>query len=735
MRKRRLLRGNRAIEIERDAHGTPHVRAADEADLYRGLGYCHGTDRGLQMLLVRILGRGRASEVLEASPEMLRTDAFFRRMNFSGDAAEETARIGPDDRRRVDAYCDGVNRALAERTPWELRLLGYRPEPWSLADTLLTSRVSGFVALAQSQGDLERLFVELVQAGVSRERLEALFPGLLDDVDLDLVARVRLGHRLVPAEVRFASAVPRAVASNNWAVAGRKARDGRALLANDPHLEVNRLPAVWYEIALELGERYCIGATMPGLPAVLLGRTNDLAWGATYTFMDAIDSWIEDCRDGCRRRVVDGHETWVPFRVRREVVKRKGEAPVELVFHESEHGVLDGDPHEPGLLLSTRWSSGSASGAASLAQAFALFHARDVEQGRFHIGRLETAWNWVLADRDGRIAYQMSGLMPLRREGWQGFVPQPGWEPANDWRGFAAPEELPRALDPACGYVVTANDDLNHLGVRRPINSPMGRYRADSIARHLAAHDDWTPEAFEALQMDVASPQAALFMAVLDPLLPPGPAADALRSWDGRYACDSRAAVLFDDLYRALLVEVFGAGFGSEAMRFLLDETPIAADFYAHFDRVLLDPTSAWFAEEARDDLFRRVAHRVLAARSAEATWGERRQLVMRHLLLGGRLPRWLGFDVGPLALAGNLATIHQGQIYRSQGRDTGFAPSYRLVTDLGRDELRTCLAGGPSDRRFSGWYASGVADWLAGRFKTLRPGKTARSGGGNARG
>jgi penicillin amidase len=119
--------------------------------------------------------------------------------------------------------------------------------------------------------------------------------------------------------------------------------------------------------------------------------------------------------------------------------------------------------------------------------------------------------------------------------------------------------------------------------------------------------------------------------------------------------------------------------------------------------------------------VFKRVAAAALTG--PLQTWGRHQQLLMKHLMLGGRLPRWLGFDHGPVPLRGGRATIHQGQIYRSGGRQTSFAPSYRLVTDFGEAAAHTCLAGGPSDRRFSRWYTSEVDNWLAGTFKTLKPG------------
>jgi len=708
------------LDISRDANGIRHVTAGNETDLYRGLGYCHARDRALQMLLVRILGHGRGSEILDASDDMLRVDRFFRRLNLSAGAADELARCDARTRELAEAYCTGVNEALARRVPWELRILGYRHEPWTVADCFLTARLSGYVALAQSQGDIERLLVEMVQAGVSRSHLDELFPGLLGTLDEDLVRHVRLGERLVPESVRWSSMLPHAITSNNWVVSGQKTKSGFPILANDPHLEINRLPAVWYEVVLRLADRYCIGATMPGIPGVAIGRTNDLAWGATYAFMDAIDSWIEDCRDGAYRRTIAERDQWIPFAVRRETILRKRGTPIDVSFYENQHGVLDGDPNVPGFYLATRWASARATGARSLAAMAGMLHARDVETGMGLLGTVETAWNWVLADRHGNIGYQMSGCMPRRSAGRNGFVPLPGWDPENDWQGLVPHTDLPRALNPERGYLVTANEDLNHLGRAKPINAPMGAYRAERIAEQLATRDDWTVDSIHGLQHDVFSLQAKRYVRDLEPLLPANAAADILRAWDFRYDLDSAGAFLFERFYRALIAEVFGAVCGTDVLRFLLEETGTVADFYANVDRVLLNRDSRWYGDEGREALWRRVAERTV--REPIGRWADRQQVLVRHLLFGGRLPRRLGFDRGPIAIPGGRATVHQGQIYRSGGRETTFVPSFRIVTDLAEEAAHTCLAGGPSDRRLSRWYASGLTDWLAHRLKRVEP-------------
>lgn len=708
---------NERVTIARDEHGVPHVNARTEQDLYWGLGYCHALDRGLQLLLMRILGKGQGCEHLDDSKEMLAIDTFFRRMNWRGGVEEEAHKLSTEARAYCAAYCEGLNFYLSNKTPWEMKLLGYEAEPWQIGDTILLSRMIGYLTLAQSQAELERLFVEMVQAGVDRTRLEELFPGILDGCDEDLLKQVKLQERFVPASVKWNTVLPRMMASNNWVVSPARSATGYTMLANDPHLETNRLPNVWYEIVLQCRERYAMGATMPGLPTVLIGRTNDLAWGATYTFMDAVDSWIEHCKEG-KYRFDD--KTWRTFQRRTEIIARKKHEPVEIFFYENEHGVLEGDPHEDGFYLATRWAPASF-GAQSIEHAFKLWHARNVEEGMRHLGQVESAFNWVLADRSGNIGYQMSGLLPRRRVGVSGFVPLPGWKRENDWDGFVAHEDLPRCLNPEAGYFVTANNDLNAYGKVKAINNAMGSYRAERIAQLIEQREQLMREDVQRMHYDVYSLQAEAFMKILRPLLPDTPQGRILREWDLRYDVDSQGAYLFEQVYRALLHKVFGdSGIGDEVTSFLAQETGVFVDFYGNFDRVLLAEESAWFCGEPREELYRRIVAEALQTKPR--AWGKVQQLPLSHILFGNRMPKMLGFDRGPITLAGGRATVQQGQIYRSAGRMTSFTPSLRMVTEFSRDEVRINLAGGPSDRRFSPWYCSDLENWLEGRYKTLKP-------------
>jgi penicillin amidase len=327
------------------------VEVSDEVGLYYGMGYCHAMDRGMQMLLMRILGEGRGSELLESSDEMLAIDAFFRRVNWTGETAPQIAKLTPEAKTFCAAYCDGANAYFAKKIPWEFTLLGYRPEPWKIEDILLLARMVGYISLAQSQADIERLFVEMVQAGITREKLDKLFAGILSGLDVELLKKVKISQRIVPASLKWNHIVPTMIALQQLGYLRQKTASGKPILANDPHLETNRLPNVWYELVLKSHNRYFIGVTMPGLPGILIGRNSDLAWGATYTFMDAIDSWIEHCKDG---HFLQEENQWTTFQQRKEVIKRKKKTPVEMLFYENDHGMLDGNPFKEGYYLTTR---------------------------------------------------------------------------------------------------------------------------------------------------------------------------------------------------------------------------------------------------------------------------------------------------------------------------------------------------------------------------------------------
>jgi penicillin amidase len=228
------------------------------------------------------------------------------------------------------------------------------------------------------------------------------------------------------------------------------------------------------------------------------------------------------------------------------------------------------------------------------------------------------------------------------------------------------------------------------------------------------------------IQGDLVSPQARRVLALLRPYFPDTPAAALLAAWDLRYDTSSLGAALFEEVYERLLAAVYGERvFGIETWTAMRGSTSLLSIYFPNFDQGLADPAAPWFSSRPREETFRAVLAQTLARRvETLRPWGELRQVTMHNLFFGGRLPGWLarllGIDYGPIAVAGGRGTPVQGSISRSHGRKTSFAPSYRFVTDMSRDDVQTVLAGGPSDRIWSGWYTTDIKRWLGFGYKTL---------------
>lgn len=706
------------VSIFRDHNGVAHVKAESLADLYWGQGFAHGTDRLMQMCLMRVLGQGRVCELLHDDEESLRIDRFFRRMNWSKNVSKELEKLNVEDHAAIESYCQGINSAMAKSTPWEFKLLGYRPEPFKPKDCLLMSRMLGYLTLAQSQGEIERLFVEMVQAGIDKEKLDELFPGILEGADYELIGKITLGERIVKPASLWNQAIPRMMASNNWVVHGRKTKSGKPLLANDPHLEGNRLPNVWYEVVLVGNDRYMMGASLPGIPGILSGRNNDVSWGVTYAFIDNIDSWIEQIESGRYFRKAD--DSWHEFEERKEVIRRKNNPSVVFGCYENEHGLLDGDPGQSGYYLVTKWAANDA-GAASISAAINLWQVENVSQAMKMLAKIESGWSFVMADTHGDIAFQMSGLVPMRKKGISGFVPLPGWDESNNWQGFYPPHLLPSCQNPPDGFFATANQNLNDYGAVKPINMAMGPYRADRIVALLKENNSLGCDDMYKMQFDVYSLQAEQFMAILKPLLPETDQGKILEKWDYQYDAKSKGAYLFELFLKCLYHDVFAVnGLGEKIVKYLDKESGTFVDFYHNFDLVLLQPESLWFNEKTREEIYRVAVTRAL--KLTPKKWGQVQRFTLTNMFFDGKMPDILGFDKGPITAIGGRASIHQGQIYRHDGRQSTFIPTFRSVTDMSKHELHTCLLGGPSDRRFSKWYDSGIGQWQKGAYKLISP-------------
>ncbi|MGB1298968.1 MAG: penicillin acylase family protein [Psychrobium sp.] len=711
-----------SLTLSRTEHGIIEVGGDDLSDLLWGSGYAHAVDRYTQLLLMRIIGQGRLCELLDDTDENLAIDCFFRKANWHNNLTDEVSKLDTFTRNKCQRYCDGVNEGIKRKGMSMLRLLGYQPEPWCIEDSILISRMTGYLTLAQSQTEIEHFFIECVQAGIDRLRLEELFPISGQEIDFQLLNQIQLTDSIIPSHILWNSVLPRMMASNNWAISGQHTYSGKPILANDPHLEVNRLPNVWCEQILNAPSKRIKGMGMPGLPGIVIGRSNELSWGVTYSFMDSVDSWIEQCKDG--KHLYD--DEWLAFTARKEVIKRKKHPEHIATFYDNKHGVLAGDPYVEGYYLATRWS-GVNSGAQSLQAAIEMFEINDTKSSLAILGKVESAWNWVVADKAGNIGYQMSGLMPKRQSNWNGFTPSIGWHSENDWQGYVDTQDLPRSYNPTCGFLVTANNDLNAYGKVSPINMPMGDYRAKRITQLIEENKQHNVALSQKIQRDVYSRQAKQFLDILRPLIrtqhKDSVSSDIIESWDCCYDTESHGAVVFEAFYHNLRQLVFADGrygLGSNVGNYLASETGVFIDFYQQFDGVLLNPQSAWYEGTTQAGVFL-AAFKAITLSEVDKTWQQVNSVSFSNILTADKLPSFLGATTKPIPLRGGRATPSQGQVYRSANRQTSFAPTIRAVTDMNEDVLHTSLAGGPSDDFTSKWYRNELDAWLNGRYKRVK--------------
>jgi len=749
------------VEVAFDAAGVPYVEAASVEDLAAAQGWLHANDRMTQMEFGRRVLAGRVAEV--AGPIALDLDRHARTLRFRRTAERMWESAGPESRRWLEAYARGVNARLAgyrESPPPGLWLTGVDPEPWTPVDSL------GFVLLMADDLSFwdgrpeEERFRWLRAFGVEATRdLLGSDPHVPDEIAA-LARSLPAGGAEPRAELGGPEAAEPGTASpgsNNWALAGGRTASGAPLVANDPHLGL-ALPPTWYQVHLRAPGFAAAGMSIPGVPGVVIGHSDELAWALTNVMLDDHDLFcerIEERPDGALRvRRGDG---WAPVRSRRETIRVAGGDDVVLELHATDRGPLL--PADEALGLPPRslaWTLyGDRVGGAfrpgdAMSAFLALARATSVgEAVRGLAGYDGPAQNVVIADRDGGIVWTVLGRVPERTSG-DGRLPSPGWSPAYGWRGLRARDANPVIADPPDGTLVTANAGVVPPGFPFPMTANYDTpHRAARIRALLAERSRWDVAATAGLQTDVVSLYALeLVAAALAPAgvsslhatgasgsagFPDdaGRAAAMLAGWDGRVAArtaDGRpnpAAGLAAIFERRLGEEVFGDEAEVHALAPLTSRGRLL-----RAARGEMSP--AWFDDvrTPQPETTSEIVGRALAGAWQEAAkrWGsdpahwdydELHTLTLGHPLdsapvVGRR------FERGPIAVPGSASTVAAfGAKWRGGGMDVTYGPSMRMVTDLADlDRTVAVLPGGQAGHPWDPRYDDQLADYLAGRVR-----------------
>ena len=704
------------VEVGRDGRGVVRIRAQSLEDLFFAQGFVHAQERLWQMEFQRRVGQGRLSEVLGEAT--LAQDRFLRTWGFYRAAQEAYERLYPEEKVAVDAYVAGVNAFLQSGAPLppEFRLLAFRPEPWTGPDVLVWAKMMSFDLSGNWEEELLRH--RLLARGIRPERLLELLPPYPEEAPTVLQGedlRLPLNREEAPAAL-LQMAPPRFMeASNNWVVAGSRTTTGKPLLANDPHLRLGA-PSLWFLMALEAPGYRVIGASLPGVPGIVIGRNDRIAWGVTNVGADVQDLYLLEDVEGQGYRY---QGQVLPYRVREERIRVKGGREETLQVRETLYGPVITDALEdpPKTPMALRWVSLDAEDHILMAY-LGINRARNFQEFVAALGHYSApSQNFVYADVEGNIGYIAPGKFPIRKEGHTGMVPVPG-NGAWDWQGYRRPEEWPQVLNPQEGLIVTANNKVTPEGFPYALTYDWAEpYRAERIRELLLAKEKLSPADMQAVQQDQKSLLFRDFRPVLELLNPLSERGRAWRerllAWDGVMGQNSEEALVFALWYTELTrlpAQEVGEAFWDEP-RYLLKALKEG-------DKNCDQPETEY--RESCLDFAALALERALDRKEAlkVRSWGAVHRAVFPHAVLTHTpLKR---FTDRMVSFGGDRYTVNVGPfdpttLLMSHG------PSYRQIVDLAQTEASLFVHPmGQTGHFLSAHYADLLPGWAQGRYLSM---------------
>jgi penicillin amidase len=735
------------VVVRRDAHGVPHIEAATQDDLFVAQGYVTAQDRLWQMDAFRRNANGELAEIL--GPSLVRHDKTQRVFQFRNTVRRVYGNLPGVDRARFEAYARGVNLYIAQceasgNLPAEFKLLHYHPQPWSGMDSVSIGMMMVQMLDTHWYAKLGR---ERVAADLHNPKLEAdLYPvgswrdhpptGILLDLsqphpepppspDADDEDE-RTETRNAPARLPSAHEDPRALrallglpacagcspGSNNWVIAGQHTASGKPLLSNDMHLGLAE-PNIWFMADLLAPGYHAAGVTQPGVPFVIAGHNEHVAWGITALFADVQDLYVEKL-DG-KGNYLAADNTWKPLAVDHEVIRVRGGKDVVLDLGSTAHGpLLNPIFTKEKRPMALKWTLYDP--ALNVLPLYQLNTASNWTE--FSVAL--SGWSWptqnvVYSDDQGHIAYQAVGKVPMRPAGLQGVPIQ---DAAHEWQGYIPFDAMPHAVDPPSGFLATANSRVTNESSPYPLALEwVDPYRSERIYKLLQGRDQLKPADLLAVQTDIYSEvdqelghrlaYAIDHTAGIDDRL--RAAADAMRSWDGRLTADSVAASVVTQARQALRGLILEPKLGKDAEEYQWSEANSAGE------EIVMHASADWLPPGYKnwDALLTEAVRKGMKKGKAPGdiahwTYGSWHVVDIEHPL--AKLLPLLGrvAGTGEQPLSGDTTTVKQ------VGRD--FGPSQRFTMDWSNvDGSTENIVLGESGDPLSAYFRDQWNDWYGG--------------------
>lgn len=762
------------VEVVRDANGIPHIYASTTHDLFVAQGYVHAQDRFWQMDTWRHIGAGRLAEMF--GEDQVETDAFLRTMGWMGLADRQQAAATPDGRDALSGYAEGVNAYLADRSPAELgfeytvlELLNhsYTPEPWTAVDSLVWGKVMAWDLRGNIDSEIART---LLLDDFTPEEVALLYPPYPEEHPVIVGnAQPRVsGSSLNPPPVDSLQTIGATlqsiarvdavtggggigIGSNSWVIGPERSATGAAILANDPHLGI-RMPSIWYQVSL-----HCVpktdacpldvtGFSFAGMPGVVIGHNDRVAWGLTNLGPDVMDLYVERINpDNPLQYEVNG--TWVDMEVRTETIEVAGGEPLDIVVRNTRHGPIISDDY--GLLedftdnagiplpaeyaVALRWTN-LEDNPALVDAILALDLSRDFESFRDALRLFDVpSQNMVYADIDGNIGYQAPGKIPIR-DNWDGRLPVPGWTDEYEWSGYIPFDELPSVLNPPEGYIVTANNPVVDDSYPYLLTTDWNYGdRAARILEMVTADDRVDLDEIATMQTDVYNRNAERLVPWLTDVNLAGEdgtvvrAREILAEWDRNNDADAAGAAIFESVWRQLLMLTFHDDLEEDIWPVGGSRWSLALDGMLSFPNLRFWDDRATEPVEDRDDILKAAfiagvaeVEDLLGGTPDEWEWGRLHGAVFRNETFGesgvglveGR------FNRGPYEVGGGTDIVNAIGYYADEGFEVTWVPSMRMIVDLGDlQNSRAIHTTGQSGHAYSSHYQDMIEKWADGEY------------------
>jgi len=743
------------VTIKRDENGIPYIFANSLADVIRGQGFVAGQDRVFQTALYQKVIQGRLASVIGEAG--YKSDIEMRVLDLAGNAKRHAAHLDKESRDYLQWYAEGFNAYLSNRKeefPIELQLLDLEPEPFTIESML---SILHFVGFTHGQNFRDEILGLNLVAELGAEKAAKLRPlninpdrknpinevvdsllGMRNNIPFKERASVSTNIRSSSPVHRLPSTIPTslpAFGSNNWATSAAHSQNGAPIVSNDPHLDARILPGTWHPVGLFFPEGKAIGGGVPGMPGILTGRTQHLAFGVTNAYGDSQDLYIEQVDPNNPANYLDNGQS-IPFEVRETSVIVKGENAdrhEKIEVRHTKRGPVISDFEVFGIqteqVVSLQWSLAKVT-SPSIGIHHLLTVKNVYEMDSLVVANIDLMYfNLVFADTKGNIAHRTTGQVPIRGNN-NGSVAQ-AVSPENQWQGFIPKAEMPGQINPAKGWLGTSNHDVipdNYPYYFSAHFSP--NYRYLRVTELMESKPKTSPEDHWDFTLDVTNLHAKRFNPIFAKALQGDEATkemgDLLQSWNCKDEVTSVGASIFHILHEELARLVFEDDMSPEMLEKYLN---MRYYWLQRTGEIIEKGEQEWVDNQKTEEVEglnqllieggKRSKTRLtelFGENKKDWTWGKLHTITfVSPLRQKGTGRDLLGGGVHPANGSGE--TLNRGQ-YALKGKkyDSYSFSSMRMVADLSDDEkIRAVVSGGNAARQFHPYFDSQLEAWLSG--------------------